>query len=290
MTNRAETKSSRNCARRTAPGKQGLYDPRFEHEACGVGFVVNIKGRKSHAIIQQALQVLLNLNHRGACGCEANTGDGAGILIQPPHEFLKLVAREARVALPSAGEYGVGMVFLPQDAAQRGECEKVFEGIAAEEGQPVLGWRTIPTSNVTLGATALASEPLMRQAFLARNAKLTDDLAFERKLYVIRKRAEHAIRYSGKVAGGDFFYVSSLSYKTVVYKGMLLTEQLNPYYPDLSHPAMESALALVQYLPKLEPRPPLSLRRSQWRDQHPARQHQLDARPPGNVRVRPLRR
>jgi glutamate synthase (ferredoxin) len=122
MTNRAETKSDRNCARRTAPGKQGLYDPRFEHEACGVGFVVNIKGRKSHAIIQQALQVLLNLNHRGACGCEANTGDGAGILIQPPHEFLKLVAREARVALPSAGEYGVGMVFLPQDAGQRGEC------------------------------------------------------------------------------------------------------------------------------------------------------------------------
>jgi glutamate synthase (ferredoxin) len=227
------------------PAKQGLYDPRFEHEACGVGFVVNIKGRKSHAIIQQALQVLLNLNHRGACGCEANTGDGAGILIQPPHEFLKLVAREARFTLPSAGEYGVGMVFLPQDAAQRAECEKIFEGIAAEEGQAVLGWRTIPASNVTLGATALASEPLMRQVFLARNAKLTDDMAFERKLYVIRKRAENAIRYSGKVAGGDFFYVSSLSYKTVVYKGMLLTEQLSQYYPDLSHPAMESALALV---------------------------------------------
>jgi glutamate synthase (ferredoxin) len=227
------------------PVKQGLYDPQFEHESCGVGFVVNIKGRKSHAIIQQALQVLLNLNHRGACGCEANTGDGAGILIQPPHEFLKLVAREARVTLPSAGEYGVGMVFLPNDVAQRGECEKILEGIAAEEGQPVLGWRTIPTSNVTLGATALSSEPLMRQVFLARNAKLTDDMAFERKLYVIRKRAENAIRYSGKVAGGDFFYVSSLSYKTVVYKGMLLTEQLSQYYPDLSHPAMESALALV---------------------------------------------
>ena len=157
MTIRAQTKSDRSFMRRTAPGKQGLYDPRFEHEACGVGFVVNIKGRRSHAIIQQALQVLLNLNHRGACGCEANTGDGAGILIQPPHEFLKLVAREARVTLPAAGEYGVGMVFLPQDAAQRAECEKVFETIAIEEGQPVLGWRTIPTSNVTLGATALAS-------------------------------------------------------------------------------------------------------------------------------------
>ena len=246
MTNSTDINSSRSGIARTGPpAKQGLYDPRFEHEACGVGFVVNIKGRKSHAIIQQALQVLLNLNHRGACGCEANTGDGAGILIQPPHEFFKLVSREARFTLPSAGEYGVGMVFLPQDAAQRGECEKIFEGIAAEEGQPVLGWRTIPTSNVTLGATALSSEPLMRQVFLARNAKLTDDMAFERKLYVIRKRAENAIRYSGKVAGGDYFYVSSLSYKTVVYKGMLLTEQLSQYYPDLSHPAMESALALV---------------------------------------------
>ena len=227
------------------PAKQGLYDPQFEHEACGVGFVADIKGRKSHTIIQQALQVLMNLNHRGACGCEANTGDGAGILIQPPHEFLKLVAREGRVSLPGAGEYGVGMVFLPQDPAQRAECEAVFAGIAAEEGQQVLGWRTIPTSNVTLGATALVSEPFMRQVFVARNPKLGDELAFERKLYVIRKRAENAIRYSGKVAGGEFFYISSLSCRTVVYKGMLLTEQLESYYPDLSHPVMDSALALV---------------------------------------------
>src|SRR5271169_433832 len=149
-----------------APGKQGLYDPQFEHDSCGVGFVVNLKGRKSHTIIQQSLRILMNLDHRGACGCEYNTGDGAGILIQTPHEFLKLVAREARVTLPSAGEYGVGMVFLPPDAAERAECEKIFAGIAAEEGHPVLGWRTIPTSNVTLGATALAGEPLMRQVFL----------------------------------------------------------------------------------------------------------------------------
>jgi glutamate synthase domain-containing protein 1 len=209
---RADNRRNRSQARRTRPpGKQGLYDPQFEHESCGVGFVVNVKGRKSHAIVQQALQVLLNLNHRGACGCEANTGDGAGILIQPPHEFLKLAAREARFVLPAAGEYGVGMVFLPHDAAQRAECEKLFADIAAEEGQPVLGWRTIPTSNVTLGATALASEPLMRQVFLARSPKLAADAAFERKLYVIRKRAENSIRYSGKVAGGDFFYLSSLS-------------------------------------------------------------------------------
>src|SRR5436190_10251400 len=227
------------------PPKQGLYDPQFEHEACGVGFVVNIKGEKSHSIIRQSLQVLLNLDHRGACGCEANTGDGAGILIQPPHDFLKLVAREARLSLPDPGEYGVGMIFLPNNRAQRSECEKTFAAIVAEEGQRLLGWRTVPTNNGSLGATAKSSEPFMRQVFIGRNKNLTDDLAFERKLYVIRKRAENAIRYSGKIKGGDFFYISSLSFKTVVYKGMLLTTQLTEYYPDLSHPAMESALALV---------------------------------------------
>ncbi len=232
-------------AQLTAPPKQGLYDPQFEHDACGVGFVVNLKGKKSHSIVQQALQVLLNLDHRGACGCEVNTGDGAGILMQTPHGFLQLAAKEAGFALPAFGEYGVGMVFLPQDAAQRAGCEKVFGDIIAEEGQRVLGWRTVPTANASLGATAKASEPFMRQVFIGRDAKLTDDLAFERKLYVIRKRAENAIRYSGKVKGGEFFYLASLSYKTVVYKGMLLTTQLPEYYPDLSHPALESALALV---------------------------------------------
>src|SRR5215831_12626246 len=246
MTSRADTSATGNRARLTGPPpKQGLYDPRFEHEACGVGFVVNVKGRKSHAIIRNALEVLHNLDHRGACGCEANTGDGAGILIQPPHEFLRRVSKEAKVNLPSAGDYGVGMIFMPNDPAQRAECEKIFGQIVAEEKQTLLGWRAVPTSNVTLGATARASEPFMRQVFIGRNSRLKDDLAFERKLYVIRKRAEHAIRYSGKVIGGDFFYISSLSYKTLVYKGMLLTEQLGQYYPDLSHPLMESALALV---------------------------------------------
>src|SRR5436189_68171 len=158
MANGTDTKSKskqpdgHSRARRTGPpAKQGLYDPSFEHEACGVGFVVNIKGLKSHSIIQQALEVLLNLDHRGACGCEANTGDGAGILIQPPHEFLKLVAREARVTLPAPGEYGIGMVFLPNLRAQRAECEKIFAGIVAEEGQRLLGWRTVLTNNRSLG-------------------------------------------------------------------------------------------------------------------------------------------
>jgi glutamate synthase domain-containing protein 2/glutamate synthase domain-containing protein 1/glutamate synthase domain-containing protein 3 len=227
------------------PPRQGLYDPQFEHEACGVGFVVNIKGHKSHAIIQQSLQVLLNLDHRGACGCEANTGDGAGILLQTPHAFFREVTRGAGFSLPSPEEYGVGMVFLPHDPAQRAECEKVFADIARDEGQAVLGWRTIPTDNSTLGATARASEPFMRQVFVGRNSRLTDALAFERKLYVIRKRAENAIRYSGRVDGGEYFYLASLSYKTVVYKGMLMPSQLAPYYPDLTHPAMESCLGLV---------------------------------------------
>jgi len=244
---RSLTPNSNTCrpAQLTAPPKQGLYDPQFEHEACGVGFVVNMKGKKSHTIVRQALQVLLNLDHRGACGCEVNTGDGAGILMQTPHGFLKEAAAKEKISLPGAGEYGVGMVFLPHDAGQRAECEKTFGDIAAEEGQRVLGWRTIPTNNASLGATAKASEPFMRQVFIGRNAKLADDMAFERKLYVIRKRAENAIRFSGKVKGGEFFYLASLSYKTVVYKGMLLTAQLGDYYPDLSHPALESALALV---------------------------------------------
>jgi glutamate synthase domain-containing protein 2/glutamate synthase domain-containing protein 1/glutamate synthase domain-containing protein 3 len=245
MTRKTTMKSVERGRWAKPPAPQGLYDPRFEHEACGVGFVVNIRGRKSHSIIQQALEVLLNLDHRGACGCEANTGDGAGILIQPPHEFLKLVAKEGKVNLPSAGDYAVGMVFLPSPAAQRATSEKIFAEIVAEEGQRVLGWRTIPTNNASLGKTARASEPVMRQVFIGRHRKLSDDMAFERKLYVIRKRAENALRYSGKVPGGEFFYIASLSYKTLVYKGMLLTTQLREYYPDLSHPAMQSALALV---------------------------------------------
>ena len=245
MIRKTEQKKRRQINRTGPPPKQGLYDPQFEHEACGVGFVVNIKGRKSHAIIQQALQVLLNLDHRGACGCEANTGDGAGILIQPPHDFLKLVAKEARINLPAPGEYAVGMVFLPPKSSQRAECEKIFRDIVHEEGQRLLGWRTIPTNNGPLGKTARSAEPFMRQAFIARDPKLADDMAFERKLYVIRKRAENAIHYSGKVTGGEYFYISSLSFKTLVYKGMLLTTQLSEYYPDLAHPAMDSALALV---------------------------------------------
>src|SRR5512135_1774130 len=151
MANKSKMRAKSLRGHRTGPPEpQGLYHPQFEHESCGVGFVVNIKGRKSHSIIQQAIQVLLNLDHRGACGCESNTGDGAGILIQPPHDFFKLVAKEARMKLPARGDYAAGMVFVPPDAAQRAECEKIVAEIVVEEGQKVLGWRTIPTSNAGL--------------------------------------------------------------------------------------------------------------------------------------------
>src|ERR1035438_4596701 len=136
------------------PPKQGLYDPQFEHDSCGVGFVVDIKGRKSHKIIRDALTVLINLNHRGACGCEANTGDGAGILMQIPHGFFKEVSRKDKIKLPPLGDYGVAMVFLPRDANERRTCEKMFENIVVEEGQKFLGWRTVPTRNASLGGTA----------------------------------------------------------------------------------------------------------------------------------------
>jgi glutamate synthase domain-containing protein 1 len=266
------------------PAKQGLYDPRFEHDACGVGFVVNIKGEKSNQILRQALTILLNLTHRGARGSEPDTGDGAGILFQVPHAFLNKVCAEAGIRLPAPGGYGVGMVYLPHDEAQRGDCEMRFEEIVREEGQRVLGWRTVPTDGSSLGKTSRLGEPLVRQVFIAREASLADDMAFERKLYVIRKRAENAIRYSDDVPGGDYFYVSSLSYKTIVYKGMLLSEQLIGSLHRNS-PGPGPFPLQHEHVSHLGARPSLSLPDPQWRDQHPARQHQLGARPTIAVQI-----
>ena len=231
-------------ARLGPPPRQGLYDPRFEHEACGVGFVVDIKGRKSHRIVQQAIEVLRNLDHRGASGCEANTGDGAGVLVQMPHRFLTEACRKARIALPEAGQYGCGLVFLPRNPTKRRKLEEQFSHIVQSTGLTLLGWRSVPTDNSTLGETARASEPFIRQVFIGRPPELVDDLAFERLLYVVRKRAYSEIRTS-TIDGAEYWYVASLSYKTLVYKGMLLTEQLARYFPDLQNPALESALALV---------------------------------------------
>ena len=229
----------------TAPPKQGLYDPQFEHDSCGVGFVVNMKGCKSHALVTDALQILVNLDHRGAVGCEPNTGDGAGILMQTPHEFLRKVTAKSGFNLPAPGQYGVGMLFMPKDLPERAAVQRAFKKIVVKEGLKIIGWRDVPTDNSSLGVTARAAEPAMMQVFLARDAALADDAAFERKLYVIRKVAEQKIRYGGKIPGGKWFYVSSLSCRTVVYKGMLMPEQVAKYYPDLRDADMVTALALV---------------------------------------------
>jgi glutamate synthase (ferredoxin) len=225
------------------PEKQGLYDPRFEHDACGVGFVVDIKGRASHRILTDALTILANLDHRGARGCDAATGDGAGVLLQIPHAFFRAACPELN--LPDAGRYGVGMVFLPPEPDKARACEAGLEAIAAEEGQAVIGWRTVPTDGALLGPTAKSCQPLVRQFFVARDPALKTDLDFERKLYVIRKRAENALRHAPGAPGGEYFYVSSLSGRTIVYKGMLIPYQVTEFYPDLVDPRMETALALV---------------------------------------------
>ncbi|ACK72037.1 Glutamate synthase (ferredoxin) [Gloeothece citriformis PCC 7424] len=224
------------------PIKQGLYDPQFEHDACGVGFIVHMKGKKSHEIVEQALTILLNLDHRGACGCETNTGDGAGILMQVPHKFLLKVAAASKINLPEPGLYGVGMIYSSPDPTIREQSRRIFERVVEEEGQSVLGWRDVPTDNSSLGNTALSAEPFMEQVFIGRNPNLTDDLAFERKLYVIRKRSYKAIREPGI---DPRWYPSSISCRTIVYKGMLMPVQVGQYYPELHDPDMESALALV---------------------------------------------
>jgi glutamate synthase (NADPH/NADH) large chain len=232
------------AARSTRPGKQGLYDPQFERDACGVGFVVDIQGRKSNKILRNAIEVLKNLDHRGACGCEVNTGDGAGVLMQMPHAFLKAAAKQSHITLPEPGEYACGLIFMPRNATQRRRLEETFARVVQSEGQIYLGGRTVPTDNSMLGETARASEPFMRQVFIQRGPDTPDVEAFERKLYVIRKRAYNEIRVS-TLGGAESWYVASLSHKTLVYKGMLLTMQLDQYFPDLRDPRLETAIALV---------------------------------------------
>ena len=226
------------------PPAQGLYDPAHEHDACGVGFVVDIKGRKSHAVVSQALTVLKNLLHRGACGCEVNTGDGAGILIQMPHAFLARECDRLGWSLPAPGYYGAGLVFLPRDPAERALCQGILERIVGEEGQRVLGWRDVPTDDAPVGPSARAAEPVFKQIFVGRSPAVPDRAAFERKLYVIRKRAEHAMRGS-EMAERRFFYLPSLSANTLIYKGMLSADQIETMFPDVTDPLVDSALALV---------------------------------------------
>jgi glutamate synthase (ferredoxin) len=218
------------------PPAHGLYDPRHEHDACGVGFVVDIQGRRSHAIVRQALQVLINLLHRGACGCEPNTGDGAGILLQMPDRFLRRECARLGIALPPAGEYGAGLVFLPRDALQREKVQALIRTIVEEEGQRFLGWRDVPTDDRHLGASAVGVEPHIAQLFVGRGPAVRDRAHLERKLYVVRRQIEKALGEA---------YLPSLSANTFIYKGMLSADQIETMYPDLMDPDMESALALV---------------------------------------------
>ena len=226
------------------PSRQGLYDPAFEHDACGVGFVAHIKNRKSHDIIQKGLKILENLTHRGATGYDPLLGDGAGILIQLPDAFLRAEAKGLGIELPEAGAYGCGNVFLPQSINGRLACEAVLARIVHEEGQRFLGWRDVPRDNRGLAQAARDREPVIRQVFVARGETVASADAFERKLFVIRKRVEHEVRRLN-LSDVRQFYIPTLSARTLGYKGMLLAHQVGEYYLDLLDKRVVSALALV---------------------------------------------
>ena len=225
------------------PRAQGLYDTRNEHDACGIGFVASVRGDKSHDIVMKGIQVLVNLAHRGACGCDPETGDGAGLLIQIPHKFFARECSSLGFSLPNPGEYGVGMVFLPVEKYQRLQCEGILERIAREEGLTVLGWRDTPVEGDAIGRVARHSQPYIEQIFIGRAPGMLED-AFERKLYVVRKRAELEISDS-EIEDKEMFYLPSLSCRTIVYKGLLLATQLASFYAELADPDVSSALCLV---------------------------------------------
>ncbi len=226
------------------PKPRWLLDPRTERDACGVGFVVNVKGERSHDIIEKGLTVLQNLTHRGACGCDPLTGDGAGILVQVPDAFLRRECAAERIALPAPGTYGVGMVFLPEEAEQAKACVALLEKVVAEEGQALLGWRRVPVDDQAPGPLARTVLPEVRQVFIGAAGDGADQDALERKLYVIRKRIEQIVRTSG-MPHSERFYVPSLSSRTIVYKGLLQPQQIPAFYHDLSDSLFVSALALV---------------------------------------------
>ncbi|MDA2937854.1 glutamate synthase large subunit [Acidobacteria bacterium AH-259-A15] len=227
------------------PRAYGLYHPAYEKESCGVAFIAHIKGQKSHTIIDNALVMLQHMDHRGARGCEANTGDGAGVLTALPHKFLAKVARrEARIDLPEPGRFGAGIVFLPPDPRRRALCKSIIEGIIAEEGQRVLGWRKVPQDNSMIGDTARSTEPHMQQLFIG-SANGLEAEALERKLYLIRKLATRKIRVESDLDDREFFYICSLSTKVIIYKGQLTCGQVPQYFADLHDPDYVSHLAMV---------------------------------------------
>src|SRR5438067_4422170 len=226
------------------PPRQGLYDPSREHDACGVGFVAHIKGRKSHDIVEKGLTILNNLTHRGATGADPLHGDGAGVLIQIPDAFYREVMPKQGVKLPKAGAYGVGMVFLPRNPAARAACVREIERAVVNEGQQLLGWRDVPVDDSTLVKTARDTMPVIRQVFVGAGRGSLDRDAFERKLYIIRKASGHAIRALG-LTNAKELYVPSFSHHTIVYNGMLLAHQVREFYVDLRDKRLVSALCLA---------------------------------------------
>jgi len=274
--------------------KQGLYDPQFEHDGCGVGVVANIKGVKSHDIIRKGLEILANLSHRGACGCDPLTGDGGGVLIQMPHEFMRRHCAELGIDLPSPGEYGVGMLFLPQEPGLRGKCQEIVERIVEEEGQHLLGWRDVPVDNSGIGVVSREVEPHISQVFIGKGEGIADEASFERKLYVVRRVIEKAVQEAG-ISDADF-YIPSLSNNKIVYKGQLMGTQVEGYFLDLADESMITSFALVHSRFSTNTL-------GSWKLAHPYRfichngeintpagQHQLDDRAPGHLLLAPLRR
>ncbi|MCA9046130.1 MAG: glutamate synthase subunit alpha, partial [Planctomycetaceae bacterium] len=229
------------------PAAHGLYDPDNEHDSCGVGFVAHIKGKPSHQIVMDADRMLRHMTHRGACGCEENTGDGAGMLVGLPDKFIRRVAKsELGIELPAAGRYGAGIIFLPKDASARAEFKEIMNSIIAEQGQVLLGWRDVPqrAELANIGPSAASAEPYMEMLLVGASDPNMDQEALERQLFMIRKLASHRIRESAHPHALEY-YGCSLSTKVIIYKGMLTPDQMLPYFADLEDPDFESHLAMV---------------------------------------------
>jgi glutamate synthase (NADPH/NADH) large chain len=223
---------------------QGLYDPALDKDSCGVGFIADIKGGTSHKLIDDALAILCNLEHRGAVGADPRAGDGAGILVQIPHKFFAKKAARLGFGLPKPGEYAVGALFMPRDPDWRQVIRDIYSQMIKREGMTLLGWREVPTDNSTLGESVKPTEPVHLQVFIGRGKKIKNEEEFERRLYILRKSMSNAI-YTRKERRLSGYYPVSISCRTVVYKGMFLADQLATYYPDLNDEDFESALALV---------------------------------------------
>ena len=277
------------------PPAQGLYDPAREHDSCGVGFVADMRNRKSHDILEKGLQILVNLDHRGAVGADPSLGDGCGVLTQIPHGFFAPECAKLGFDLPAPGRYAIGQFFMPRQAAARRQVREIVEEAIAAEGLGVLGWRDVPVDNSGLGERVKAVEPVMQQIFIGRPADVANEDDFERRLFVARKVVSNRVYAIGSREILEYYPVS-MSARTIVYKGMVLVRQLAPYYRDLMDPRYRDRAGVGppalrdQHISVVAPCAPLSHGRAQRRNQHAARQRQLDGRASGERRFRVVRR